>query len=177
MRETHIIVNADRPNLPLTPIVVGANCAASAVVEGFIPHDVEAIAIEIERTPDGETPRPNFSVNATRFECGTFGVYFNPHCFPDVTCALRYHVIGTDTHRNTRYLGSGLLRVLACPAGQSVPPPVGAQGVFLESEVVDGVQHYKRQEIRFDADMGAWGAEWTGDYIYTPGGFIPYEEN
>lgn len=178
MRETHINVNADRPNLPLAQLVVGVNCAAAAVVKGLVPRDVEAVAVEIERTPDGGTPRPNFSVNATRLDDGGFAVYFPPFCFPDVTDGLHYHVIGTDGHSNTRYLGSGQLRVLDCPAGQPhIPPPTGAQGVFFPSEVIDGVQHYKRQDIRFDADMGAWGAEWTGDFVYTPGGFIPYEEN
>lgn len=177
MRDTHITINADRPNQPLTPLIVGANCAASAIIEGAIPRDVVSLAVEIERTPDGQTPRPNFVVSATRFEHGcAFGVYFNPFCFTDITDALQYHINGTDEHGNPRYLGSGSLRVLKSTIGTSpVPPPVGAQGVFFASEVIDGVQHYKKQELRYDEDMEAWGAEWTGDYIYTTGGFVPYE--
>jgi hypothetical protein len=41
--------------------------------------------------------------------------------------------------------------------------------VYLKSEVVDGVQHYLKQEMVHDPDIG-WGATWVGDYVLTAEG-------
>lgn len=36
--------------------------------------------------------------------------------------------------------------------------------LYLKTQVLDGVQHYTKQSMVYDAEIG-WGAEWTGDYI------------
>ena len=42
--------------------------------------------------------------------------------------------------------------------------------VFIKSRMVGDVQHYAKQTIRYDEDMGAWGAEWTGEYVLDQSG-------
>lgn len=41
--------------------------------------------------------------------------------------------------------------------------------VYLKSTVVDGVQHYVKQTMAYDPDIG-WGAIWDGDYILSAEG-------
>lgn len=178
MRANHIRLKPDRLNVPLETCAVGRYSSAVFVIEGDIPRDITGLSVEIERTVDPVThqPRANFTKESVRSEREGYQCYLGPFFFPDASEDLKYHIMGTDSEGNSRWLGTGKLRVKECPCGASpVPPPTGAHGVFLESEVIGGVQHYKRQEIRYDAEMGAWGAEWTGDYIYTPGGFVPAE--
>lgn len=43
--------------------------------------------------------------------------------------------------------------------------------LFVRSHVIDGVQHYVKQEMVFDPDpLLGWGAKWTGDYILSQAG-------
>lgn len=44
--------------------------------------------------------------------------------------------------------------------------------VYLKSTVVDGVQHYIRQQMVYSEEMAAWGAEWVGDYVLEGGEFV-----
>lgn len=43
---------------------------------------------------------------------------------------------------------------------------------YLKSEVVDGVQHYKKVEIVYDTDMEDWGFNLTGDYVLSGSSFV-----
>ena len=45
--------------------------------------------------------------------------------------------------------------------------------VYHKSKVVNGVQHYKKEVISYDDDMGDWGASYVGDYIIVGGVFVP----
>lgn len=49
-------------------------------------------------------------------------------------------------------------------SGPSSSPTLGADQ-YLKSEIVDGVQHYKRVEIRYDEDMADWGFVLVGDFV------------
>lgn len=49
-------------------------------------------------------------------------------------------------------------------SGPSSSPTLGADQ-YLKSEIVDGVQHYKRVEIKYDEDMSDWGFILVGDFI------------
>lgn len=47
---------------------------------------------------------------------------------------------------------------------------------YFPSRMVDGVQHFVKQEMVYDPEIG-WGADWNGDYILSDEGeFIPFEE-
>lgn len=43
---------------------------------------------------------------------------------------------------------------------------------YFKSEIVDGVQHYKRVEIRYDADMADWGFVLVGDFVLEDGEMV-----
>lgn len=55
--------------------------------------------------------------------------------------------------------------------GPSASPWLGADQ-YHKSEIVDGVQHYKRVEIRYDADMADWGFILVGDFILENGEMV-----
>ena len=46
--------------------------------------------------------------------------------------------------------------------------------VYHKSEIVDGVQHYKREVLTYSARQNAWGAEYVGDYVFIGGEFVPF---
>jgi len=48
--------------------------------------------------------------------------------------------------------------------------------VYHKSEIVDGVQHYKREVLTYSERQRAWGAEYVGDYVFIGGEFVPFTE-
>lgn len=47
--------------------------------------------------------------------------------------------------------------------------------LYVKTQIVDGVQHYTKQTMAFDPEIG-WGAEWSGDYILdASGNFVEVE--
>ena len=46
--------------------------------------------------------------------------------------------------------------------------------VFHKSEIVDGVQHYKRETLTYSQRQQAWGVDFTGDYVFVGGDFVPF---
>ena len=83
---------------------------------------------------------------------------------------------------NTAYqmvLGLGNLEIVKGDATAEPGDPMRAyvvkgSDVYFKSEVVAEVQHYVKQEMSYDPEIG-WGADWTGDYILADGEFIPVE--
>ena len=63
----------------------------------------------------------------------------------------------------------------AAPGDPEKSYQIKGEDIFVKTRVIDDVQHYARQEMSYDAEMGAWGADWLGDYILEDGEFIPYE--
>ena len=121
MRAQHIKVRPDRLNAPLATCNVGKLSSAVFVIEGDIPEDVAALAVQIGRTEDPTThqPRENFTAATTRQTDGTFRCYLAPFYFPDEADALEYHIVATDTNDNPRWLGTGPLIVRDNPADGS----------------------------------------------------------
>lgn len=73
-------------------------------------------------------------------------------------------------------LGVGNLEIFAGAPDASPGDPSDAyvlkgSDVYFKSRVVDGVQHYVKQEMEYDAEIG-WGANWTGDYILVNGEYV-----
>ncbi len=52
---------------------------------------------------------------------------------------------------------------------------IRGEDTYHKSDIVDGVQHYKKMELVYDDEMSAWGAEWTGDYILVDGNYTEVE--
>ncbi len=77
--------------------------------------EIEHLNIRIYRTPDPQTGagRDPYVAAATLQADGIWRCYLTPLVFSDVSAALKYDLIGIDSEGNSRYLGSGSLRVLA----------------------------------------------------------------
>lgn len=60
------------------------------------------------------------------------------------------------------------------PGGETVVPPAD---VYHKSEVIDGVQHYKREVLVYSERQHAWGADYVGDYVFVGGAFIEFNGN
>lgn len=88
----------------------------------------------------------------------------------------------SDDEEELKYIaGVGDFEVMQASADATAGNP-GASGyeargedVYLRTEVVDGVQHYTKQVMVYDAAIG-WGATWEGDYILTDGEFVKQGE-
>jgi len=154
MKAHNIRIRPDRLNDPLATCFVGKLSSAVFVIWGDIPDDVDTITVQIGRTEDPDThqPRQNFTVAANRNADGkTFRCYLSPFCFPDLSDALEYHVMGEDTNDNARWLGSGPLVVRDNPAdGSPVPPEIIPADTYIRNPAT-GLYHKLTAEVN---DLG-----------------------
>lgn len=154
MKENQVTIRADRLNRPLETCFVGKLSSAVFRIVGDIPDDIGGVTVQIGRTEDATThrPRPNYTVASNRNADGkTFRCYLAPFCFPDVSDALEYHVLGTDEHGNARWLGSGPLIVRDNPAnGSPVPPEIIPADTYIRNPVT-GLYHRLVAEVN---DLG-----------------------
>ncbi len=138
-----IELSPDRLNQPLQPLYAGL--LSSLVVEvaaSAVPDDVESVRILFERTDDADgNDRTPVAVAATLTDAGAYRAYCSPFCFPDTSETLHYHVMGTDTNGNPRWLGSGQLRVRENPAnGSAVEPEVIPSDTYIRNPTT-GLYH------------------------------------
>lgn len=63
----------------------------------------------------------------------------------------------------------------AAPGDPEKSYQIKGEDIFVKTRVIDDVQHYARQQMSYDAEMGAWGADWLGDYILVDGEFVPFQ--
>ena len=154
MKENIVTIRADRLNRPLETCFVGKLSSAVFRIVGDIPDDIDGMTVQIGRTADATThePRQNFTIAANRNADGkTFRCYLAPFCFPDVSDALEYHVLGTDTNGNARWLGSGLLIVRDNPAnGSPVAPEIIPADTYIRNPAT-GLYHKLTAEVN---DLG-----------------------
>ena len=77
-------------------------------------------------------------------------------------------------------VGVADLSIKAANANATPGTPVSHYAVkggdlYIKTQVVEGVQHYTKQTMAHDAEIG-WGAEWHGDYIMdASGNFVEVE--
>ena len=158
MKTNNIRLQPDRLNFPLDQCVVGKLSSSVWIIYGDIPDDVQAISIQIERTPDPEThaPRTNFSAATTEVEGASprsFRCYFAPFYFPDTSEELKYHVIGLDESGNPRWLGSGALRVQENPAsGGAIPPEIIPADTYIRNPST-GLYHKLTATVDEDGNL------------------------
>lgn len=122
--EIHIHLDAGRLNFPLRTIWQGVLSSAVVVIHGM-PADIEGAGIVFGVAPTGTTPHdpPVYRATATKQADGTWRAYVSPFTFPVVGLSLEYSVVGADGHENPRWLGTGQLNVVACPANGSADAP------------------------------------------------------
>jgi hypothetical protein len=120
------------------------------------------------------------AANATKIGSSHF-VRFAASCFAaygEIENGVAVTLVYADESRET--VAAGSLRIAAADASTKPGDPTKslvAKGdeVFVKSRVVDGVQHFVKQVMSYDADMEAWGADWTGDYVLEDGDFVAVE--
>lgn len=143
MKYIRVRLNPDRLDDPLVPVTVGKLSSAVFIVEGDIPDDIVALAIEVTRVGQGFE---NFTIAAVRSDA-RFRAYANPFNFPTASDALKYHIIATDESGNPRWLGTGTLRVRDNPAdGSPVTPDVLPADTYIRNPVT-GLYHKLTAEI------------------------------
>ena len=123
MNTNKITVRPDRLYCPLEPLAVGALSSAVAIIGGDIPDDIESMVLSIEYTDETSGETAYYKAAATEQADGTWRAYIAPAYFPAASTSLKYHVIGTDSSGNPRWLGTGLLRILENPANGSAEVP------------------------------------------------------
>ena len=120
----HIHLDAGRLNFPLRTIWQGVLSSAVVVIHGM-PADIDGAGIVFGVAPSGTTPHdpPVYRAPATRQADGTWRAYVMPAVFPVVGLSLEYSVVGEDSHENPRWIGTGQLNVVDCPAAGSADAP------------------------------------------------------
>jgi len=122
--EIHIYLDAGRLNFPLRTIWQGVLSSAVVVIHGM-PADIDGAGVVFGVAPTGNVPHdpPVYRAAATRQADGTWRAYVIPAIFPVVGLALEYSVVGMDAQDNPRWLGTGQLNVVDCPAAGSADAP------------------------------------------------------
>ena len=118
MKTNHIELKPDRLNFPLATLSVGKLSSAVLTVGGDIPDDTAAVVVKVEYA-EGEY----YIAAGARQTDGTWRVYLAPGYFPATATAFKYHVYITDQYDNPRWMGCGLLRILANPSDGGSPAP------------------------------------------------------
>ncbi|MBO7686548.1 MAG: hypothetical protein J6V72_09200 [Kiritimatiellae bacterium] len=149
--EIHIHLDAGRLNFPLRTIWQGVLSSAVIVIHG-VPVDIDGLGVVFGVAPSGNVPHdpPTFRAAATRQADGTWRAYCMPAIFPVVGLELVYSVVGLDANESPRWLGTGQLNVVDCPAaGSSDAPEVVPADTYIRNPVT-GKYHLLTAEL--DAD-------------------------
>lgn len=175
--------DVDHPELPFIPVTAMCGSARTIGVIG-LPRQhggVKLTSCRIRVTnADGET-----MTKQCAWKDGVWCATFPASHFSAYGAVKRGVVVlgvGKDENGNDQawILRVGDLKVQTADAAgrPGIPVPGGAAkpGVYVESEVVDGVQHFKKERVVFDEVQGEWGAVWEGDYILTAGEYVKVGE-
>ena len=152
--EIPIHLDAGRLNFPLRTIWQGVLSSAVVVIHGM-PADIEGAGIVFGVAPTGQTPHdpPVYRAVATRQADGTWRAYVSPFTFPTVGLSLEYSVVGADVHENPRWLGTGQLNVVACPAnGSADAPAVVPRDTYIRNPVT-GLYHLLTATVDEDGNL------------------------
>lgn len=172
------------PSFPIDPVRTYTGSALPIEVVGVpnVRGTGYVVGVKVEITnADGVT----LPVNLARRLDGVWGCVFAASNFAafgwvenGVTVSLEItNPNGNGTHLEK--IGRGDFEVLSGSASARPGDPSShyrtiGDDDFKKSQVVDGVQHFKKVEIAYDEDMGDWGFDLTGDYILSADGeFVP----
>lgn len=167
-------------SFPLCPVHVLTGSALPVDVTGVPSRragaDVVGVKLSVTNA-DGvviEVPLEQYADNVWRGILGAsnFATYGTVEC--GVVISLEFAEVGA-TH--TEKIAVGDIEILKGSAtAQPGDPTASYQTLggdqYLKSEVIDGVQHYKRVEIAYDTDMEDWGFNLTGDYVLSGSSFV-----
>lgn len=167
----------ERPDWPFVPVTVPCGSSRTIGVVGLRSRcGVTVTGCQIRVTnADGVALS-----KSCRYERGIWVATFPASHFQNygtVKNGVVVFAVGKDENGNDQLWIErvGDLRVTAIdasstPGGQTVAPA----DVYHKSEIVDGVQHYKREVLTYSERQRAWGAEYVGDYVFVGGAFVPF---
>ena len=151
-----------------TAFVVGV----PAEIDGYSVTGVEVRVVNADGVPFSAVLRQRGRAWSATFAAECFGR------FGTSRLGVRVRVTGVDCDgvSQTWTFGVADFEVVAdSPSSQPADPGealvVKGSDVYVKSSVVGGVQHYVKQNMVYDEEMAAWGAEWVGDYVLEGGEF------
>ena len=162
--------------LPIGPVRVFTSSVLTLELKGIPPRRGEKKVASVAVTVTNADAQPATaeavkigSVWFVRFAASNFKNYGTVE--NGVTVSLVYD----DDSREV--VGRGQFEIVAATADAKPGDPTAAyvakgDSLYVKSAVVGGVQHYLLQSMVYDAEMEAWGAEWTGDYVLVDGEFV-----
>ena len=172
-----IMLDGERPDWPFLPIAVPCGSARTIQVAGKAARPgitVTGIRIRVTNT-DGVA----LSKDCV-YTCGVWSATFPASHFGNygtVKNGVAIFVVGKDENGDDQLWMQrvGDLRVLQVGASETPGGTVETpKDVYHKSEIVDGVQHYKREVLTYSERQHAWGAEYVGDYVFIGGDFVPF---
>ncbi len=171
--------------LPPLPVKIFTGSALPLELEGipgeWAGGEVVGVSVTVKNA-DGVDVAAECALVGNEWQCLFAGSNFPSWGF--VENGVRITVAVKRSDDTTAYVIVGVADFDIKPATTSASPGtpgamVAIKGgdVYLKTQVLDGVQHYTKQQMAFDSRVG-WGATWTGDYILTADGdFVPFSPN
>ena len=182
-----VIGHVNRP-LKDTWVLSGGAAAFSiiGVPAKFAGVEIQSIALQLTNS-DGTTQtitatRGDGSERSVKYHCIFPATHFSSYGI--VEGGVRVHGLGLNGAESVDLtLATGSLCIkqddpLARPGDLAAGVWYRGEDVFNKAGGPDvhGVQHYKRQELRYDEDMHDWTPVWVGDYILENGNFVEVSE-
>lgn len=164
-----------RPDWPFLPVVAVAGSARTIGVTGLSSaFGVSVTGCRVDVTnADGET----LSETCRRVSGGWAATFPSTHFASTglVKGGVAVVALGSDEAGESRAwtVRTGDLKVVS-PDASATPGGGGASTAtetYVKSEVVDGVQHYKKLVLVYSERQKAWGADFVGDYVLSGGKF------
>ena len=170
-----ICCDCERPDWPFVPVTVP--CGSSRTICVVPPRrrrGATALACSVRITNADGVAMTKECVMADGLWTATFPASHFQR-YGTVKNGVAVVLAGKDERGNdeTWIARVGDLRVSPIDAG-SMPGTGAPRDVYHRSEVVGGVQHYKRETLAYSERQGAWGAEYEGDYVYRNGEYVPF---
>ena len=172
-----ISCDCERPDWPFMPIVVPCGSSRTIGVIGLkSKFGVKVTGCQIRVTNADGVALTKDCVKDGGAWCVTFPASHFQN-YGTVKNGVVIFAVGKDESGNDQLWIErvGDLRVTPVDAsstpGGTVEQP---RDVYHKSEIVDGVQHYKREVLTYSERQRAWGAEYVGDYVFIGGEFVPF---
>lgn len=171
--------DVERPELPFCPLSIPCGSARTLGVTG-LPRQRLGVTVKgcrVRITNADGVAMTREAVYRDGAWCVTFpAAHFQ--AYGDVKRGVIVMAYGSDENGEDQVWVErfGDLRIMPLDASARPGDPSAAavgRDVYHKSKVVDGVQHYKKEVISYDEDMGDWGASYVGDYIIVGGDYVP----
>ena len=174
-----ICCDCERPEWPFVPVTVPCGSSRTIGVTGLkSKFGVQVTGCRIRVTNADGVALTNDCVKDGGAWCVTFPASHFQN-YGSVKNGVVVFAVGKDDSGNDQLWIErvGDLRVSPVDAsstpGGTVEQP---RDVYHKSEIVEGVQHYKREVLTYSERQHAWGAEYVGDYVFIGGEFVPFTE-